>query len=700
MKYKYEVQLASLLHDMGKFYQKAGQKKGVVGGIEFVDGTNSHPEISARFVEKHRDLFEKAGLDVNALKELVLRHHANNYGDKEKFILQDASEEYISYCNIIHIADGMSSSGDRSDKGTRSAYRPLASVFGTLGNKKINLKMSANRFLPYKCSSEEERQEIDKNEDRKKAAVEMLEAFAKDVNKLYSKECLTGAVLVEEFTNLLYKYTRFVNPATNTEYPDASLYDHSVTTCAIASCIHRNLVSKNGDTFTYKNVNDNPTDISVIEIKLAGLEEYITNNRSNRNVTALTAGRFRACEELVNDIAINITKACDLSSANILAKSNDMIYIMIAQSDLNKALGMLKSENSNLIKTGRGLSLDWAVVKSWVFADSFDNNFENSKRYTGVVEYLLNGSEWDTHKFVIEHKITDKTHRCIYCGCLTEGREVCDSCSKELQIGSEIYTENDYGIIYAVAPEFQEVLKNGFRNSEMYDSSVSRISTYLRMMREFFTNEIAIILNKYDDAEILFDSMDRIYIICNLRDIPYIVKDIAIRYDNYTSEVYKLKIVTSEFKQNTRNVHIINYVNNRMKTLLSKKSDITVTIGNVYGNSATLDKYIKILERVISLNKNDDKVTSSLMYKLIDCLEMYIEFAETKDASKLMCMPYLSHEIDKIDRNNSDKFREDKKKLVLNVLKVIEDSFGECKSAEAKIWIEALNKGCRVKKIA
>ena len=696
MKYRYEVQLAALLHDIGKFYHKAGTMTEEIGGLQMMKNKYSHPEISAQFIEKHRRLFDKASLDTDAIKEMVLRHHANNYGDKEKFIVQDASEEYISYCNIIHIADGLSSSGDREGKGTRSPYRPLASVFGTLGNKKINIKMSADKLLPYECKSEEDRQKVDTNEDRKKAAVKMLDAFNKDMSALYNLEALTGSILVKKIKELLYKYTRFVNPATNTEYPDASLYDHSVTTCAIASCIHRNLMSKQGENFKYTNIGDKPTDISVVKVSLDGVSEFLVNNHINEDVTELTVGRFLVCKELITGVANTIISALMLPTVNILAKSDDTFYVMVPQCDLNKVIGIIKSNNDGLIEKDSSLKFTWTVVKSWRFEHcSFDDNIKLGETHSGDVEYFIKNGKWELDKFVSNHEVTNKSHRCKYCGSLVEGSNICSACKNALDFAKDVDVNGDYGMIYAVAPEFNKVLSDGFKEDSMYESSVSRISTYLRLMEEFFGVETYGILNKYKGAKVLHESMNGIYIICGIKDIPYIERDLYNKYREYTSEVYSLKFASSEFKQNTRNVHTIQYINRRMDKLLSQGDKISFTIGGITGSITALEYYIRVLERVIKFNNVKGKDASGLTYKLIECLQMYIEFVKTKDVSKLMCLPYLNHELDKIIRNK-DKNLDIKKELIEDVMKVIEDGMQDIsnpKKAQAEIWVDALKKG-------
>ena len=53
-RYKYEIALAGLLHDIGKFYQKTPKSS------LYRKASSEHPLIARDFVEKFRDVFAQA----------------------------------------------------------------------------------------------------------------------------------------------------------------------------------------------------------------------------------------------------------------------------------------------------------------------------------------------------------------------------------------------------------------------------------------------------------------------------------------------------------------------------------------------------------------------------------------------------------------------------------------------------------------
>ena len=224
----------------------------------------------------------------------------------------------------------------------------------------------------------------------------------------------------------------------------------------------------------------------------------------------------------------------------------------------------------------------------------------------------------------------------------------------------------------------------------MYQSSMSRISTYMRLMNEFFRDEVGRILENYDSAESLMYSMNSAYVVCKTNDVPHIALDIIKKYREYTSETMVVKVATSDFKSSTRNVDIIQYVNKRMIKLA--ESTAIVTVGGINESDKTLEYYIQIVERVKKLNEFDKN--SSVVYKLIDCLEMYIDYENTKDAYKLMCLPLMNNMVNKLEKNRPTGY-ESQVKLIKDVSTIIQNGLAECKSSKAKVWLEALNKSVR-----
>ena len=143
-KYKYEVILGALLHDIGKFYQKGLKSGEDIDGVKAVSG--GHSLISAEFVKRYRDKFEalNPSVDVNAILEIVQRHHTSDYGkDVPEMLVKNANPKYKHLCALVSTADNISSS-ERYDQDTGDGgyqTKPLAHIFSLKAEKSYKYKV-------------------------------------------------------------------------------------------------------------------------------------------------------------------------------------------------------------------------------------------------------------------------------------------------------------------------------------------------------------------------------------------------------------------------------------------------------------------------------------------------------------------------------------------------------------------------------
>ena len=73
---KYDIVLAGLLHDIGKFFEKANSKGQVVSGIEV--STEYHGITSYTFIKYFGDKLTKGGFYFETNVEMAQRQFENN----------------------------------------------------------------------------------------------------------------------------------------------------------------------------------------------------------------------------------------------------------------------------------------------------------------------------------------------------------------------------------------------------------------------------------------------------------------------------------------------------------------------------------------------------------------------------------------------------------------------------------------------
>lgn len=687
MKYQYEVQLAGLLHDIGKFYRKSCKQKGKVAGVEVSGG---HPSIGKEFIEYHRKLFENANLDVRALSEMVLRHHSYNYGDKSKPITQDAPKDLVSYCNIVNVADNMSSTSDRgedSDKVGSSEYRPLRSVYGTLHSKEIFVKMGT-KIQVYDDSTDLK----ESDDERKLAATKMIEDFSDKLSNLEKENIKNPKELYNKMYSLVEAYTKCVNPATNDSTSDASLFDHSSTTSAIASCIHKNLYSKDGDNFKYTKYSDVPSNISIVKINLK-FNKYLQNNRAGKNRMTLFIGKSLNVQRTLDEIINGILDMTELPISNILARSSTEYYILIPDCCFEDIRDYLKNKNKELFKDSESQMYIDFKLGNFNFSKgddkvSFYSNIHNSKEYKGLDGIFIQNNKWDLSAFESSYNITQKTKRCLYCGKLTES-DICDDCCNALRKIDDTLDTN-FSILYFKDFEYRDNIINGFSDN-LDKSTISRVATYMRLNSDFFGEEVGKLLrNSCESAKVMIHNIDSCYVVCKNNETYKVANIILGAYKDYTGNTMRLICSIKEYKKNSK---LIDFVSDCEKTAhILKSHNYEVNVGKLgfmhRDTGINLISYMNILNRIDKIALSGS--SKSLLYKVLGYVDELMLYAKTEDASHLMSLSLLT--------------KESRKGYNPEEIKLIEEVIGEAKRLVASgkigrlgIYREALNRILRNK---
>jgi CRISPR-associated protein Csm1 len=195
-----EVQLAALLHDIGKFEQRTGKNR-------------NHADLGYNFVRKY---FSE---DV---ANIIAQHHLDIHEiDKNR-------DETL----IVKIADHLSS-GERERREREERGDPnvegLLSIFCKIDIGKGELP--EGRYYPLKPLALEREVIFPKAEHRQASGYDRLWREFEREFKEYGGD-------LETLYHLLWKYTWCVPSAVWRDVPDIALFDHLRTTCAIATCLY------------------------------------------------------------------------------------------------------------------------------------------------------------------------------------------------------------------------------------------------------------------------------------------------------------------------------------------------------------------------------------------------------------------------------------------------------------------------------
>lgn len=343
------IYLAALLHDIGKFYQRAD--KGSVRGSEFLkehckdestfcpvdkNGRYSHKHVlwTAQFIEDFAPVFKKLVNDEitnltnpDNLINLSAGHHLKN-------------EQLSNLSRLIKEADCLSSGMDRTsleamkDEQDESEIgwdafkkKRMIPILQTIG---INIKSNEWKHLP-----------VDKTNLSKSYFPKDTFGTAPDYSKLWSEfklefeyiQANTYRAFAETLLNLLYKYTSTV-PSSTINFPDVSLYDHLKTTAALAVCLY--------DYQLEENKKEKP--FLLIGADFSGIQSYIyqiVSKYAGKNLK----GRSYYLRILSDSVVRYLLKELHLFQANVIYNSGGGFYLLAPNTSF------VREALSNAIKT-------------------------------------------------------------------------------------------------------------------------------------------------------------------------------------------------------------------------------------------------------------------------------------------------------------------------------------------------------------
>ncbi|MCC8186829.1 MAG: type III-A CRISPR-associated protein Cas10/Csm1 [Bacteroides sp.] len=320
--------LAALLHDIGKFYQRADT--GSVRTSHFLkayckeessfcplyNGQYSHKHVlwTAQFIDENRSVFQR-----------LLQDDMGNLADKESLIFLAAghhlSKEQLSgYGRIIRKADALSSGMDRDtdearkddqDEKSWDAFKKkrMVSLLQTIGQK----EPATYRYIPVEPLTLSEgcfpRQSFDTDPDY----LSLWNSFVGEFKFIQAREYHTFS---ETLLNLLFKYTTCI-PASTIHFPDVSLYDHLKTTAALAVCLY--------DIEQSEEETENP--FLLIGADFSGIQSYIYQIVSRYAGKNLKGRSFYL--RLLSDAVVRyLLRELRLFRANVIYNSGGGFYLI------------------------------------------------------------------------------------------------------------------------------------------------------------------------------------------------------------------------------------------------------------------------------------------------------------------------------------------------------------------------------------
>lgn len=440
MSYYKEVILASLLHDIGKFYQKSSN----VG----LDTSGKHPVISGRFIRKHAMLFEHYA-DVDILEELVRRHHDNKQAFEKELLADEAPMAIRPYAQMISLADNLSSGerDEKSDNYTNYRTRPLNSVFARLFNKEDSITqyaypakaLSVNNIFPQIL---EENNETDRSN--------LIQGFNYQMQQLEKDPPKDFNQFIVILDTLLQQYLWAIPSSSYDKIADVSLYDHLKTTAAIASALYQyhEAVGK----IEKKDIQRKQENkFLLLQGTFSGIQKYIFAAATS-NATGV-AKRLRArsfyVDALISAIAQLFIDRFTLSRENILMLTGGKFCLLLpnypgAAKKIEAITEALEQELFSRFHSDIKICITYKEMNAEDFQHYSDIVKELSEKLSEKKNHpfssvLCPNGKWNEEAFLLYDNLSDQT-LCKTCRerLIDKDKEECHECRKQKILGEKL----------------------------------------------------------------------------------------------------------------------------------------------------------------------------------------------------------------------------------------------------------------------
>lgn len=420
-KERQKIYLAALLHDIGKFYQRASasknkndsnlseQSRGIEDYICPKNKNNYYTHLHSvwtnEFFENNERVFnsiKENNENLFSVNKWTTKTDADNIANLASYHHKPQSDLQ----KIIQIADWWSAGIDRKDKSEDhenieqsqlkfNSFKevPLFSVFNIL---KINGEQSSNQNQNVSCQlkplsldrhiifpAEIKQKDISSLQDQYS---DLWKHFTDEYEKLPT-DSFSG--FEESLLFLLRKYTWAI-PSNTMDMANVSLFDHLKTTAAIADCLYMAMNDNHyRDAFdfsgTYGKIKPGYYPVMLVGVDLSGIQSFIYDIASSKAAKSLK-GRSFYLQLLAEAMLIKFKKHDQIQakSAHVLYASGGKFYLLLPNTEsVKKAIAEIKSDiEKELWKEHKGkISINISQV-----AFAYINKLEEKKAWIEIEE--------------------------------------------------------------------------------------------------------------------------------------------------------------------------------------------------------------------------------------------------------------------------------------------------------------------------
>jgi len=444
-KQQYELALAAIFHDVGKFKQRAFSGKEqvfspVVKSMEaYLLPIGDNCRYSYRhalwtysfFIDDLMPILKNVSLDQPLDIELIARESASHHNPGKA----------CSYSAIISKADCLSAGGDRlmsedlSGEGSRTKYlrTPLRSLFPNMhpSNQDEIGQSEWGYQVESAKASDAKGMFPTRIEECSCAYGELYQAFLSELSSLKGK--ISCANFLRKCKDLLYEYCWCIPSATNDYLNDISLYDHSVTTMSIALALG--------------NSDNAKKPFRLLACDVSGIQSFIfqSKNQSFKGAATTIRGRSMLISALSTAYQVGLAEKLDLipfmdildagGKFSILLPNYEGIEKSLEEYQEEQELFLLRKYLGTLcIVADFSMELDASCLDK----KSFGTTMKDSAKRIGQQKDQKFWRAIKKNGFVLRD-VDMSGNRCVACGVrVADAEGYCTECNDERMVGESL----------------------------------------------------------------------------------------------------------------------------------------------------------------------------------------------------------------------------------------------------------------------
>ncbi|MBS4056315.1 MAG: type III-A CRISPR-associated protein Cas10/Csm1 [Bacteroidales bacterium] len=392
---KQRIYLSGLLHDLGKFYQRADSSFETSKEISLVTRNNApnicrsgqggylthqHVIWTAEFIEKKRAKFPF----LAEIYSDAAFHHKPQSGEGK----------------LVQLADWWASGIDRSKEVTDEALKlgkarfkrqPIGNIFQTLN---VNSHKGAHKttfsLAPLGID------EVD------------FYPVTYDINGAYSQEQYKSLwddfsaefdrlpLHIDAFIDTLYfllkKYLWRIPANTQEDYPVGSLFDHLKTTASIAASLADYMDERYGDAVNNGSVPANAYPLLLLSVDLSGIQKFLYNIAGKQAAKSLK-GRSFYLQTLLDGVALTILQRTHNYYGHLVYSSGGKFFMLLPNTE--SVINELKLiENEIVAQLWDAFQGELFICFGWVGFKYYAGDKEHNILIEGIENAVGLGDLW------------------------------------------------------------------------------------------------------------------------------------------------------------------------------------------------------------------------------------------------------------------------------------------------------------------